>query len=96
VADVIWRFHMPQLHVFQEAFVHELLATDQLKAAVFSVKELGLVDSFPDLERQYRSAVVAQMLERGRWAVATRFAADDVDLQKQVGAPLFCVSCRII
>ena len=67
----------------QEDFVHEMIANDQLKAAVATVNDLGLQESFPDLERQYRAAVVAQLLAKGRWAVATRFAAEDTDLQKQ-------------
>jgi hypothetical protein len=67
----------------QVDFIQELLAMDQLKAAVQSVNDLGLADEFPGLERRYRGEVVAQLLAKGRWAVAAKFVGDDAVLQEQ-------------
>ena len=70
--------------LFQVEFIEELLAADQLKAAVLCVRDLGLTDTYPDLEKKYRTEVVAELLARDRWSVAAKFVGQDADLQEQV------------
>lgn len=77
----------------QEEFIKQLVDLEQLKAAVFCMKTLGLDDAFPGLDRQYRAEAVSELCARGRWAVAARFVGEDVDLQEQVSARLLLCMC---
>jgi hypothetical protein len=66
----------------QVALVEFCMEADDLKQAVAAGRRFGLLDdTFPTLERAYKSRTISKLAAKRQWAVAAAVAGDDPQLQ---------------
>jgi hypothetical protein len=68
----------------QVVLVEFCIAADDLKQAVAAGRRFGLLeDTFPTLERAYKSRTIGKLVAKRQWTVAAAVAGEDPQLQVQ-------------
>jgi hypothetical protein len=68
----------------QAALVEFCIQADDLKQAVAAGRRFGLLDdTFPTLERVYKSRTIGKLAAKRQWAVSAAVAGEDPQLQVQ-------------
>ena len=68
----------------QVALVEFCIQADDLKQAVAAGRRFGLLeDTFPTLERAYKSRTIGKLAAKRQWSVAAAVAGEDPQLQVQ-------------
>ena len=79
----------------QVALVEFCIGADDLKQAVAAGRRFGLLeDTFPTLERKYKSRTIGKLAAKRQWAVAAAVAGEDQQLQVQAVVRTEAGHCR--
>jgi hypothetical protein len=65
----------------QVEFIKACVGYDRLKSAASAVKNLGLLEEFPEVESKYRERSLERLMNKQQWAVALKFVGQDKGLQ---------------